>query len=287
MVSTDAIAAMKAMAQDSKKRQMLVKDTTCMGGLVLVLSNPQQSVVTLALETLLLLGEEKELRPLIAAHIGMLDQLEMVLHRSQNGEEVKKLADQLYGLLTESPLPQAPLRDSSNTQLPRSSGTGKNKPSLKSTKSVVLQVRGVHDQADRDLCMRLLLRVKGVVSITFDVHKKQCLMRTKPEVKPESLVRAITKSMTMSAQQVIRNENGDESLVSFNVSCGFSTMEPGTQGKENETFLPPYLSDDEDEKNAPREEDRSALSKGGTERETTTSKWFSAAASFLTNSFYW
>lgn len=42
-----------------------------------------------------------------------------VTDRSQNGEEVKKLADQLYGLLTESPLPQAPLRDSSNTQLPR------------------------------------------------------------------------------------------------------------------------------------------------------------------------
>ena len=40
-------------------------------------------------------------------------------------------------------------------------------------------------QADRDLCMRLLLRVKGVVSVTFDVGKKQCLLRTRPDVKPE------------------------------------------------------------------------------------------------------
>lgn len=40
-------------------------------------------------------------------------------------------------------------------------------------------------QADRDLCMRLLLKVKGVVSITFDVAKKQCLLRTRHDVKPE------------------------------------------------------------------------------------------------------
>ena len=40
-------------------------------------------------------------------------------------------------------------------------------------------------QADRDLCMRLLLRVKGVVSVTFDVGKRQCLLRTRPDVKPE------------------------------------------------------------------------------------------------------
>ena len=36
----------------------------------------------LHLQTLLLLAENKELRPTIAAHIGMLDQLETILHRS-------------------------------------------------------------------------------------------------------------------------------------------------------------------------------------------------------------
>ena len=60
-----------------------------------------------------------------------------------------------------------------------------------------------------------------------------------------------------------------------------------TQGKENSNLLPPYLSDDEDEKHMHREGDKSALSRGGVETESTASKWFSAAASFLTNSFYW
>lgn len=40
-------------------------------------------------------------------------------------------------------------------------------------------------QADRDLCMRLLLKVKGVISITFDMTKKRCLLRVKFDVKPE------------------------------------------------------------------------------------------------------
>lgn len=40
-------------------------------------------------------------------------------------------------------------------------------------------------QADRDLCMRLLLKVKGVVSVTFDAGRKRCLLRTRPDVKPE------------------------------------------------------------------------------------------------------
>ena len=33
--------------------------------------------------------------------------------------------------------------------------------------------------------MRLLLQVKGVISITFDMNKKRCILRTKTEVRPE------------------------------------------------------------------------------------------------------
>ena len=40
-------------------------------------------------------------------------------------------------------------------------------------------------QCDRDVCMRLLLQVKGVVSITFDMNRKRCIIRTKVDVRPE------------------------------------------------------------------------------------------------------
>ena len=72
--------------------------------------------------------------------------------------------------------------------------------------------------------------------------------------------------------------------MSFNVSGG---PMPDAQGKENGTVVPPYLSDDEDEKHIHREEDKSAVSRGGRETENTASKWMSAATSFFTNSFFW
>lgn len=289
MVSTDTIAAFKVMAADPKKRQMLVKDSTCMGGLVLVLSNPDNAIVSLALETLLLLAEDLETRPSVSTCLGIMSQLETILEKSACDEPVHVLSEKLYHQLTEmeSPVP-TPLKDSSNTQRARTSG-GKGRNLMggnRSTKSVVLQIRGVQDQADRDLCMRLLLRVKGVVSVTFEASRKRCLLRTRPEVKTETLVRAISKSMTMTAQQVIKNENGDESFVSFNVSgCHLGEGSAPVKEKENDTALPPYLSDDDEEK-PPREEDKSAVARSG-DQSNTASKWLNAAASFITNSFYW
>lgn len=39
--------------------------------------------------------------------------------------------------------------------------------------------------------MRLLLQVKGVVSITFDMNKKRCIVRTKLDVRPEVLIHTL------------------------------------------------------------------------------------------------
>lgn len=33
--------------------------------------------------------------------------------------------------------------------------------------------------------MRLVLQVKGVISVTFDMNKKRCFLRVKPDIKPE------------------------------------------------------------------------------------------------------
>lgn len=40
-------------------------------------------------------------------------------------------------------------------------------------------------QTDRDVLLRLILQVKGVISVTFDMNKKRCSLRAKPDVKPE------------------------------------------------------------------------------------------------------
>ncbi|GFS11647.1 armadillo repeat-containing protein 1-like [Elysia marginata] len=281
MVTTDAIAAMKAMASDPKKRVALAKDTTCIGGLVIVLSNPDAAVVKEALQTFLLLCECSESRRVLKDHVGMMDQLEKLAQRPENKDDLSQLAASLKAkLMLSSEAPKAPLRDCSNISSRRNS-TAKNQ-SLQGhkVKTVVLLLRGYQDKSDRDLCARLLLKVTGVISITFDLSKLRCIVRTKPDVKAEALARSIARSMTMTAQQVVRNENGEESFIAFGPN---SSIDHNTScGKEN-TDLPDYLSDDSDSIIV----DDKALKRPTEEDKKKSAGWFSAAANFLTNSFYW
>ncbi|KAK3758662.1 hypothetical protein RRG08_016631 [Elysia crispata] len=281
MVTTDAIAAMKQMASDPKKRVLLAKDTTCMGGLIIVLSNADPAVVKEALQTFLLLCECPEARSILKNHVGMMDQLEKLTNTTEKDSELCQLADCLKAkLMITTEAQKAPLKDSSNVSSRRSS-TAKNQ-SLQGhkVKTIVLLLKGYQDKSDRDLCARLLLKVKGVISITFDLSKLRCIVRTKQDVKAEALATSIAKSMTMTAQQVVRNEHGEESFITFgsNRSCAHNM----SCGKENED-LPDYLSDDSDSIIV----DDKALKRPSEEDKKKSASWFSAAANFLTNSFYW
>ncbi|XP_041358295.1 armadillo repeat-containing protein 1-like [Gigantopelta aegis] len=279
MVTTNAILSMKALATDPKKRAALSKDKTCIGGLVVVLSNKDTKIVILALETLLLLAESPENCPGLRDFIGMMDQLECLL-RHDDKPDVKDLAEKLYLLLTTTELlQQTPLKDSSNTQgqsSRRNSSFQKNRSLLANGKykNMILQIRGMINVHDRDLCMRLLLHIKGVVSITFDLNKKRCILKTKSDVKPEALVHAISKSQTMIAQQVVKEENGEEMLLSFGAH--------GDDADKENSELPDYLSDDAD---SPVVDTKAMARTGDVEKKK--GGWIRSAASFLTNSFYW
>lgn len=275
MVSCEAMQAMKMMAMDEKKRSILVKDTTCIGGLVLVLSNPDENVVKLALETIHLLAETVENRPLLRGFIGMMEQLESLIDRKDCGE-VESLAKDVYMKLKQD-TQITPLKDSFNT-----SGNVSRRSSMqkllhggyKNSKIIILQLKGLLNKCDRDVCMRLLLQVKGVISITFDMNKKRCIVRSKLDVRPESLVKAITKTQSIYAQQVVKNDSGEEMFLSFgHHSDKFN--------KENDSELPDYLPDDEELQPV----DDKALSRN--KPDSTSGGWLSSAANFLANSFYW
>ncbi|XP_005107731.1 armadillo repeat-containing protein 1 [Aplysia californica] len=283
MVSTEAIAAMKVMAADSKKRAALVKDPTCVGGLVIVLSNPEPATVQASLETLNLLCECPEAPAILRKHMGMMDQLDALMSNSDSKNLViKRLAETLYKrLCVPSETTQAPLRDSSNTSRRSTSSRNTSLSGPAKAKSIVLQLRGLHDKSDRDLCARLLLKVRGVISITFDLTRKRCILRTKLDVKPETLAASVARSMTMTALQVVKKENGDESYVNFN-TCDPMAMAPPSQEKEN-ADMPDYLSDDSDTTFV----EEKAVKKPTKEDEKRAAGWFSVAANFLTNSFYW
>lgn len=266
---------MKTMAMDPKKRAVLVTDTTCMGGLVLVLSNEDKAVVKLALETVQLLAETAEHRPVLRRFIGMMDQLEYLIDRKDCGE-VESLAKEVYMLLKQDEK-VTPLKDNHNTSSNKSRRSSIQKSlhgSLKNSKLIVLQLRGLLNKCDRDVCMRLLLQVKGVISITFDMNKKRCIVRSKLEVRPESLVHAIAKTQSIHAQQVVKNDSGEELFLSFGTHND-------SLNKENGADLPDYLPDDEELQ--PIDDKAIARSKS----EKSAGGWLSSAANFLANSFYW
>lgn len=65
-------------------------------------------------------------------------------------------------------------------------------------------------QVTRKLCEEELVQIKGVISFTFVMNKSRCLVRCKIELSPETLCDAINKTKVLSAQQVVKNERGEE-----------------------------------------------------------------------------
>ena len=65
-------------------------------------------------------------------------------------------------------------------------------------------------QITRKLCEQELLRVKGVISFTFDMSKSRCTIRCRTELAAEELCTAVNKTKVLTAEQVVRNECGEE-----------------------------------------------------------------------------
>ena len=52
--------------------------------------------------------------------------------------------------------------------------------------------------------------MKGVISFTFNVAKARCIVRVKPSVAAEKLCSSIDETKIMSAQQIVKNDSGEE-----------------------------------------------------------------------------
>lgn len=272
-LSADALVSLKAMAADSRTRHLIIKDPILLGGLVMVLSNPDVKIVTTALEALVLLAEVSDFRAALCAFIGLSEQVENLMNKDQ--EQVGNLAEKLFDLLSQKTEKHAPLKDSFNTSGTRPRhGTNSKTKSNGRTKHIILQIRGLIVKNDKDVIMRLLLQVKGVISITFDLNQQRCILRTKQDVKPETLAQAVAKSQTMTAQQVVKDENGEEKYISF----GSNMKEVD---KENMS-LPSYLPEDVDSPKA----NSKPLARNKPD-DNKAKGWLSTATNFLTNSFYW
>ncbi|TWW71000.1 Armadillo repeat-containing protein 1 [Takifugu flavidus] len=145
--------------------------------------------------------------------------------------------------------------------------------SNKRAKTVVLHIDGLDDPTRRSLCEEALLKIRGVISFTFQMAVKRCVVRIRSDLKADALGTAINSTKVMTAQQVVRTDDGQELMVPF--------QEDSAAVVEENTDIPDYLPEEE----SPSQEQDKAVTRIGSVTEGM--GWLSTAANFLTRSFYW
>merc|ERR1719204_1448580 len=200
------------IAAHPKSRNQLIQDATSLGGLVLLLNDKNPLIVENTLEIFLLLSKSKDCCQALFHQLGFIESLDNIVieygDRRDDGGNIARMAVQILNRLTaRPPRPHSPAssnssrkseenrkRDhrssaqrsfdsSSTTPLSglasaSASASFAKPPSSKiqkqksNSKTITLQIKGLLDVHDRDTCREMLLQVKGVVSLTFDMKLK-------------------------------------------------------------------------------------------------------------------
>ncbi|KAL0966023.1 hypothetical protein UPYG_G00289660 [Umbra pygmaea] len=270
----DALAVvnqLRDLAADPMNRRAIVQDQGCLPGLILFLDHPNPQVVYSALLAVRYLAETCQNREKMKGELGMMLSLQNVMHKTTTPGETKMLASEVYELL------QA--YNSEDAQKPEEGPSCRRKAQFflgstnKRAKTVVLHIDGLDDSSRRSLCEEALLKIRGVISFTFQMALKRCIVRIRSDLKAEALGAAIASTEVLKAHQVIRGEDGKELIVSF--------PEDGSIAVERNEDLPDYLPEEE----SPSQEPDKAVTRTGTGQDG--ASWLGTAANFLSRSFYW
>ncbi|GAB5584004.1 armadillo repeat-containing protein 1 [Prionailurus iriomotensis] len=279
---------LRDLAADPLNRRAIVQDQGCLPGLILFMDHPNPPVVHSALLALRYLAECRANREKMKGELGMMLSLQNViqkgivievenlcgknyLKRSTTPGETKLLASEIYDILQSSSMADGDSYNEMNSRRRKAQfflGT-----TNKRAKTVVLHIDGLDDTSRRNLCEEALLKIKGVISFTFQMAVQRCVVRIRSDLKAEALASAIASTKVMKAQQVVKSESGEEMLVPF--------QDTPVEVEQN-TELPDYLPEDE----SPTKEQDKAVSRVGSHPEGGAS-WLSTAANFLSRSFYW
>ncbi|KAK2890241.1 armadillo repeat containing 1, like [Channa argus] len=269
MDALSVVSQLRDLASEPQNREAIVQDQGCLPGLVLFLDHKDPEVLLATLQTLRYLAELSPNIPTMKNELGMMVSLENLMTRHDLSVDITALAQEVYDILSAlaNPLPRTVERErKKKSQFFINS-------SNKRAKSVTLHIQGLDSTVQRGLCEEALLKVKGVISFTFQMASKRCTVRICSDLPTESLASAIAATKVLSAQQVVKNEAGEEVLIPLNPS--------GVQVQQN-SALPDYLPEEE----TPEMEVDRAISRT-TAKEDSSGSWLNAAASFLTKTFYW
>lgn len=271
------VQQLRDLAADPQNRATIVRDQGCLPGLVIFLDNDNPQVVLTALEALHYLAQVPSNRPLMKSEVGLLISIRRIISRQHSRPDVKSSAQRVHDLLIPPAGTTRPLSQS------RSSVRGSNVflgASNKRAKLIVLQIEKLKDQESRKLVEDALLGVKGVISFTFSMSQKRCILRVRTDMKPEVPCRALEATGELSVKHVIKNENGEEVLLSYGPSpeAAVQDEKENTKPVKLPDYLPEYDPHVAVDSDTAVEKSGAAGGGGG---------WFSSVSSFLANNFYW
>ncbi|XP_048832137.1 armadillo repeat-containing protein 1 isoform X2 [Brienomyrus brachyistius] len=265
----DALAVvnqLRDLAADPLNRRAIVQDQGCLPGLILFLDHPNPQVVYSALLAVRYLAECRANREKMKGELGMMLSLQNVMQKTTTPGETKLLASEIYEILQAYGDAEAERAESGASCRRKAQfflGTNN-----KRAKTVVLQIDGLDDTSRRSMCEEALLKIRGVISFTFQMAVKRCVVRIRSDLKAEALGVAIASTKVMKAKQVVKDDEGDED----------DSLE---EEVEQNTDLPEYLPEEE----SPSKGLDKAVSRVGSLQDGV--GWLSTAANFLSRSFYW
>ncbi|XP_056266554.1 armadillo repeat-containing protein 1-like isoform X2 [Pseudoliparis swirei] len=198
---------LRDLAADPLNRRAIIQDQGCLPGLILFLGNANPQVVYSALLAIRYLAECRANREKLRGALGLLRSLQSVAHKSTTPGETKLLASEVYELLQASGGGGSEPADAVSSRRKAQFFMG---ASNKRAKTVVLHIHGLDDYGRRSQCEEALLKVRGVISFTFQMSLKRCVVRIRSDLKAEALASAIASTQVMAAQQVLRAEGGEE-----------------------------------------------------------------------------
>ncbi|XP_018652662.1 hypothetical protein Smp_069760 [Schistosoma mansoni] len=253
MCGIEALEEVKKLAEDDSKYVALINDKTTLHGLVLLLSNKNNTIVSSVLETLKIISGRPGGNDTLQSLLGLNEQLNELIKSTESGgsvaaQSISRSAEELLALLNCSNRQGPPRPIKTNPEKSHRTFRPKN---------VVLQLRGITDEDDIEIVCAKLLKIRGVVSITFQFQKHRVIVCTVPSLDPECLIHAVSSVKNNSGQsndtcqtdltrptitaQIVKKKHRAQSL------CRHSSFS-GSKYRQNlrNTEIPPYLEDDAD-----------------------------------------
>lgn len=274
------------MSQNDELHPTLLKDETAIGSMVLLLDrdDTDKAVVKLILKTFWNLSKDPKNRKQLCQQMGLIVSLQTLSlgERLPEAKELHQKAKQLYKILSKldenRTTPTRPSKPSSQSSSRPQSSSGPSNNSFfmgssnKRAKLITLQIEGL-DETNKSVCEKALLEVKGVVSFLFLMAQKRCQVRVLQGISAEQLCKAIAEKKVLHAEQVVKNQSGEEVTVSYGRHPSIADEKPED---DDSLYLP--------EEDIVEDSDK-AMTRPGEQGEG--SGWFSGVSNFLSNSLYW